>query len=324
MTTSTSSASTTSVGSTSASSTSSPDPAAASVAVAAAFEAVFLVAVFLAAVFFAGAAAAAEASPAVVAFLTAAFLAGAAADAAAVFLAAGSVPSAVTAPFLTEAVFVAAAAFFVVADVVRRVEDVAATAREAVAGSRVTVMPCSSRERSTAFMRFGGTSAPTRAVRSCSLSTDPWVLPSRTSSCRAGWENSCGSGRVGLSEAFWDTGDTDYLSSRTRSAHAVADAGGHVFNNNNGGGSIHGTGPGVCWPVLVDDIVKTTGPRNPHRRPKRTAQKPGRAAWGLARGSEWDQAPALTASTGHEASSRMRWAFEPRMSLPTGVRRRSR
>ena len=32
---------------------------------------------------------------------------------------------------------------------------------------------------------------------------------------------------------------------------------------------------------------------------------------------------ALTARTGHGASSRMRCAFEPRMSLPTGVRRRS-
>src|SRR5665647_3072636 len=31
---------------------------------------------------------------------------------------------------------------------------------------------------------------------------------------------------------------------------------------------------------------------------------------------------ALTASTGQEASSRMRWALDPRISLPTGVRRR--
>ena len=33
-------------------------------------------------------------------------------------------------------------------------------------------------------------------------------------------------------------------------------------------------------------------------------------------------AEALTASTGQEASSRIRWALEPRISLPTGVRRR--
>jgi len=32
--------------------------------------------------------------------------------------------------------------------------------------------------------------------------------------------------------------------------------------------------------------------------------------------------PALTASTGQEASSRMRCALDPRISLPTGVRRR--
>ena len=39
-------------------------------------------------------------------------------------------------------------------------------------------------------------------------------------------------------------------------------------------------------------------------------------------GCAQSSAEALTARTGQEASSRMRWALEPRISLPTGVRRR--
>jgi hypothetical protein len=39
-------------------------------------------------------------------------------------------------------------------------------------------------------------------------------------------------------------------------------------------------------------------------------------------GSSQSLTPALTARTGQDASSRMRWALDPRISLPTGVRRR--
>ncbi len=117
-----------------------------------------------------------------------------------------------------------AAAFLAEAVVVLRVA-VAATARLAVAVSRVTVMPCSSSERSTAFIRLGATSAPSSAARSWVLSTEPLVRPCLSSVCRAGWLNSWGSEEAAPSglEAFFDTGDTDDLSSRTRgTAHAIA------------------------------------------------------------------------------------------------------
>jgi hypothetical protein len=58
---------------------------------------------------------------------------------------------------------------------------VAATARWAVAESSVTWIPCCSNERNTTFIRLGLISACTNATRSCSLSTEPWVVPIRTS-----------------------------------------------------------------------------------------------------------------------------------------------
>src|SRR6185369_10586322 len=102
---------------------------------------------------------------------------------------------------------------------------VAATARVAAAESRLTLMPCSSRDRSTAFIRFGATAASSRAALSWPLSTEPLVRPCLSRVCSAGWLNSWGRAAVadpaGLAD-FLDTGDTDYLSSRTRgTAHAI-------------------------------------------------------------------------------------------------------
>ncbi len=137
-----------------------------------------------------------------------------------------------------------AAAFFAEAVAVRRVV-VAATARDAVTASRVTVMPCSSSERSTTFIRFGGTSAPSSASRRAPLSTEPLVRPCMSSCCRAGWVNSVGRDGAGLA-VFLDTGDTDYLSSRDRgTAHAIAGMAAHAYDNNYGGGSIAETGRDV-------------------------------------------------------------------------------
>jgi len=132
-----------------------------------------------------------------VAFLAAVFFAGAAAAAAALrvvvaALAAGLVPA--------PALFLAAVFLVAEAVVVRRAE-VAATARCAVSVSSVTWMPCSSSERSTAFMRLGVISASTSAVLRCWLSTDPTAAPTRISSCSAGWLNSAGSALAGRSAA---------------------------------------------------------------------------------------------------------------------------
>jgi len=70
-----------------------------------------------------------------------------------------------------------AAVFFVT--VARTV--VAATARCAAAVPGVTWIPCWSSERSTTFIRLGVISACTNATRNCSLSTEPLVVPIRTS-----------------------------------------------------------------------------------------------------------------------------------------------
>ena len=119
-------------------------------------------------------------------FFAAAFLAGAAAaDAAVRVVPAAAVLVAPACDAVAPAVFLAAAFFVADAVVVRRA-DVAATARCACSVSRVTWMPCSSSERSTAFIRLGVISAATRAVRSCWLSTEPWEAPTRISSCRQG------------------------------------------------------------------------------------------------------------------------------------------
>ena len=74
-----------------------------------------------------------------------------------------------------------AGAFFVADAVVDVRVLVAATARWAVATSSVTWIPCSSSERNTAFILLGLISACTNATRSCSLSTEPRVVPIRTS-----------------------------------------------------------------------------------------------------------------------------------------------
>jgi len=61
----------------------------------------------------------------------------------------------------------------------------------------------------------------------------------------------------------------------------------------------------------------------PKKRPRR--RNPGAASSCLVttrRAGIQSLTPALTASTGQEASSRMRCALDPRISLPTGVRRR--
>ena len=94
-----------------------------------------------------------------------------------------------------------AAAFLVAEAVVVRRAEVAATARCAVSVSSVTWMPCSSSERSTAFIRLGVISASTSAVRRCWLSTEPTAAPTRISSCSAGWLNSAGSALAGRSAA---------------------------------------------------------------------------------------------------------------------------
>ena len=113
-----------------------------------------------------------------------------------------SPPLLVAAPGLVPApALFLAAAFFVADAVVVRRADVAATARCAVSVSRVTWMPCSSSERSTAFIRLGVISASTRAVLSCWLSTEPREAPTRISSCSAGWLNSAGRALAGRSAA---------------------------------------------------------------------------------------------------------------------------
>ena len=62
---------------------------------------------------------------------------------------------------------------------------------------------------------------PLQGVTQLPLSTEPLVRPCLSSFCSAGWENSWGRDGAGLA-AFLDTGDTDYLSSRTRgTAHVI-------------------------------------------------------------------------------------------------------
>jgi len=246
-----------------------------------------LAAVFFAAAFFAGvladAPAAAAAAFLVVVALAAFFAAGlvsvfdsplAAADLVAAVLAAGLAAVFVAAAFFAGAgadlaagllavlaVVFFAAAFLVLAVVLVRVL-VAATAREAVAGSRVTWMPCSSSARSTTFIRLGAICASSSATRSCSASTEPWVRPCLSRVCRAGRENSWGRDGAGLA-AFLDTGDTDYLSSLTRgTACAITGTPGDANDNNAEGGSIAAV-VGAGAPIDLDlDIVKRVRPRS--------------------------------------------------------------
>ena len=99
----------------------------------------------------------------------------------------------------------------------------AATARW-LPESTSTVIPCSSKARTTVLSRRAGTPAVSNAVRRSAPAMLPRVAPRAKSCCRAGWENSVGKGADDFAgpEDTRDTG-TDYLSQYTlTSAHGRA------------------------------------------------------------------------------------------------------
>jgi len=114
------------------------------------------------------------------AFFAATDVAASAPSGAAAFLTADFVTADFAAVFFA-AVFFAAVLFAAGAVVLTRVL-VAATTLCAVSVSRVTRIPCWSSERRTTFILLGVISACSNAARSCSLSTEPRVVPIRTRS----------------------------------------------------------------------------------------------------------------------------------------------
>lgn len=219
----------------------------------------------------------------------------------------------------------------------------AATARPGE--STVTTIPCSSIALRTAFIRRWGTSESSSASRTSAPETPPSVAPRAMSLCSAGCENSVGRARSAPRgpEETCDTGTED-LSPCGRMPAFPGSAysglgeliGGDEANHNPEGDRLaqERVGPGHRHYKTTRSVDVNRSGRGPGQSPSRRRAAPSpngertrdppagnRPQMRDVRAGQSSRA-ALTASTGQVASSRIRWAFEPRMSLPTGVRRR--
>lgn len=117
------------------------------------------------------------------------------------------------------AAFFRAGVFLADASVVVTLRGAAAATARVGLDSTSTVIPCSSKARTTGLRRRAETPAVSSAVRRSPPEMLPRVAPRARSCCRAGWENSVGSGADGLAgpEDTCDTG-TDYLSQYTQTS----------------------------------------------------------------------------------------------------------
>lgn len=132
----------------------------------------------------------------------------------------------------------------------------AATARW-LPESTSTVIPCSSKARTTVLSRRAGTPAVSNAVRRSAPAMLPRVAPRAKSCCRAGWENSVGKGADDFAgpEDTRDTG-TDYLSQYTlTSAHGRARPSGRASEGDQRGHIHHTRRPARQTPAGPDSTI---------------------------------------------------------------------